>query len=682
MGIGILELLRLEPSEQSKDYVENKTQFHLYNLLTEQRHEQTWNLSFALKRKTEDGVGMILAVDRDISRKMIELESEDRILQQAVSAVSDAILKGRRIYVYGCGATGRLAKQLESALWRPFWIRIKQSSLWPGLQQRLPESIEEMLIGEMTGGDRALVSALEGFEDLLLIGERQLIDRGIQPGDVVFCVTEGGETSSVIGTILAALQQYGDASAAECSESEHRLFFVYNNPDDRLRPLERSVKVIDNPRISKINLATGPQAITGSTRLQATTSETFVLGIILEQAIDRVLKQLLTADEMQRIGFQGNRSIGELLQEFALMQKAVETGLAQIAAFTDLEAHTYFHGGFSTYFAKEALITVFIDGAERSPTFRLFPLDKITEPERKCWFQVWTEAETGREAWKAFLGRPFRGLKRELYLQAFATQIDDCFLREAALRSLAQAGDEQENLYDFSMSADNLQRRGLKKDDLGVIVLLGEEPNELLKADSSFHRFLMHCRENGARIVIVSVGGDDDLDRAGAWEKSLERDVLQVHLRIPNIADPLGLRRQIALKMLLNAHSTAVMTLLGRTVGNTMTYVSPSNLKLIGRATYLIMTHVNDVLAQGQWKSSYGPAKELSFAEANAVLLDSIQYITQNQIGQTAEVALSIIRILEAFRRNGPVSWSDALEVLEKQGLEQFLWECNPRLRT
>jgi N-acetylmuramic acid 6-phosphate (MurNAc-6-P) etherase len=40
--------------------------------------------------------------------------------------------------------------------------------------------------------------------------------------------------------------------------------------------------------------------------------------------------------------------------------------------------------------------------------------------------------------------------------------------------------------------------------------------------------------------------------------------------------------------MLLNAHSTAVMAGLGRLVGNTMTNVSPSNLKLIGRATNLI----------------------------------------------------------------------------------------------
>ena len=52
----------------------------------------------------------------------------------------------------------------------------------------------------------------------------------------------------------------------------------------------------------------------------------------------------------------------------------------------------------------------------------------------------------------------------------------------------------------------------------------------------------------------------------------------------------------VALKMLLNAHSTAVMAGLGRLVGNTMTNVSPSNLKLLGRATNLIRMHVNQAL--------------------------------------------------------------------------------------
>lgn len=53
---------------------------------------------------------------------------------------------------------------------------------------------------------------------------------------------------------------------------------------------------------------------------------------------------------------------------------------------------------------------------------------------------------------------------------------------------------------------------------------------------------------------------------------------------------------QIAAKIILNAHSTGIMTKLGLVVGNTMTSVRPGNLKLIGRATNLIKMHVDDVL--------------------------------------------------------------------------------------
>ena len=39
------------------------------------------------------------------------------------------------------------------------------------------------------------------------------------------CVTEGGETSSVIGTILAARELYFREE-----EAKKKLFFVFNNP--------------------------------------------------------------------------------------------------------------------------------------------------------------------------------------------------------------------------------------------------------------------------------------------------------------------------------------------------------------------------------------------------------------------------------------------------------------------
>ena len=139
--------------------------------------------------------------------------------------------------------------------------------------------------------------------------------------------------------------------------------------------------------------------------------------------------------------------------------------------------------------------------------------------------------------------------------------------------------------------------------------------------------------------------------------------------------DPFGIRQQMAAKMLLNAHSTAVMAKLGKVVGNTMTNVSPSNLKLIGRATYLIQSHVNDVLGRPGWVLENGARPPVSYGEANAVLYDSIAYLRDRptEAGQTAEVALSIIRILESLRQKRGLAPGEALEIVTNVGLSAYL---------
>ncbi len=678
----ILRLLGVAPSSQSVDYVENKKQFHLFNLLTEQRHPLTWNLSFTIQSDTEAGLRMLLSVDKDVSVKIKELVRNAPALELAVQAVVDAVHEKRRIYIYGCGATGRLAKQMESSFWRPFWLKVKRQAFWRDLAKHVRSDIEECLTGEMTGADRALVSSLEGFEDLLLIGKLQLQDHEIARGDVVICVTEGGETSSVIGTILAALEQYGELNDTALEEARRRLFFVYNNPDDVLRPFSRSAAVLDNPAITKINLTTGPQAITGSTRMQATTSETFVVGIILEEAIGRILRQHLASTDLAAVGYEHDLTLRERLDAFEGVKSAVDSALPAIARFTDLEAGTYRHNRFSTYFAEKAMITVFIDNTERSPTFRLYPLDKAEDHERRCWVQVWTDAADSRQAWRNFLGRPFRGLASQCYREPFERQVPDPYLREAALRSLANAGDDQEFSYDFSFSAANIESKGPGAGDLGVVVLLDEELEDFLSPASAFYRFATLVRERGARLVVLIVGPALSPDAPARIARMLTDGDVMVHVLMESGDDPLSVRRQIALKMLLNAHSTAIMAILGRVVGNTMTSVSPSNLKLVGRATFLIMTHVNDTLLQPEWKAVHGPAEPVSFSEVNAVLFDAMEYVRSRGEGQTAEVALSIIRIIEAMDHRKPVSWQDAQRILDEEGLAHFLVRHNAALRS
>jgi len=687
---GLLKLLGVEPSAESVDYLQTKTQFQLHTLLTEQRHQKTWYLGERIQEDTLAGLKMLSSVDDDILAKMDELAEAPQALEQAARAVETAILGGKRIYVYGCGATGRLAKQMESTFWRPFWRKVKADGrIWKKAAGRLPAgtAIEESLIGEMTGGDRALISSLEGFEDLQLIGRLQLHDRGIAKGDVVICVTEGGETSSVIGTVLAALDEWRGGPGYDPAESRKNLYFVYNNPDDRLMPFERSRSVLAEPGITKINLTTGPQAITGSTRMQATTIETYVVAAIVETAVERVLTPVMGRREMEKLGFcaggAGREAAGvsAKLREFAGVLGGARAALPELAALTDIEAAAYAGGRFSTYYAEKGLITVFIDSTERSPTFRLYPLDTVREPRRKCWIQVWTNAATPGEAWRAFLGRPFRGLSAEMYRWPFETEVGDPYLRRAALESLKKAGDDQAGLYDFSLSEANTEGRGPKKGDLYVLVAMTPEERLFAEEGPSFARILRLAADGGADagVMIVTDRPSKEFPAIagrvrGRWAGAPGRLVV-VPVCVRTEGDPFGIRQQMAAKMLLNAHSTAVMAKLGKVVGNTMTNVSPSNLKLIGRATFLIQSHVNDVLGMAEWVKANGAREPITYGEANAVLYDAISYLKDKpaEAGQTAEVAFSIIRILESLKQKRGISREEALDLVKTPGLSNYL---------
>jgi N-acetylmuramic acid 6-phosphate (MurNAc-6-P) etherase len=70
-------------------------------------------------------------------------------------------------------------------------------------------------------------------------------------------------------------------------------------------PFDRSRVVIENPNITKVQLWTGPQTIGGSTRMQASTSEQFVISVVLEEALIRaLLAGGFSPEEMNEMGFE------------------------------------------------------------------------------------------------------------------------------------------------------------------------------------------------------------------------------------------------------------------------------------------------------------------------------------------------------------------------------------------
>ena len=115
---------------------------------------------------------------------------------------------------------------------------------------------------------------------------KQIGDLGVAKDNLVFAITEGGETSFVIGTAWEALDRGADVA------------FVYNNPDEVLREhVRRSQEVLDEPRVRRVNLTTGPMAITGSTRMQATSIELLAMMTVLEMT----LRDLLARGNVERI---------------------------------------------------------------------------------------------------------------------------------------------------------------------------------------------------------------------------------------------------------------------------------------------------------------------------------------------------------------------------------------------
>src|SRR5262249_9670254 len=224
-------------NQRSQDFLKIADQFKLGALVTESSHPVTANLSETARQDTAAGLKLLFEVDDDVVKKCREFVECGRA-RQIADAVLKSLKNGGKLFFTGCGSTGRLSIQLVS-IWRDYWQQQKSSD-W-----------ENRAFPVMAGGDFALIKAVEGFEDFTAFGKKQIGDLGVCSKDVVFAITEGGETSFVIGTAWKGV------------EVGAKVYFVYNNPDEVLcRLVKRSREVIEDSRIEKINLTTGPMAIT------------------------------------------------------------------------------------------------------------------------------------------------------------------------------------------------------------------------------------------------------------------------------------------------------------------------------------------------------------------------------------------------------------------------------------
>jgi N-acetylmuramic acid 6-phosphate etherase len=531
--------------EKAKKFLTAERAFRLGDLLTESFHPKTRELSQIAQDDLAAAIRMLQSVDWEIPPAMEKVFGQD-VFEELVAAFIRAMDNGRRIYFTGCGATGRLSILLEAA-WRRFWRGHPEASA------KMPQ-MEDRTISVMAGGDFALIKSVEGFEDFPDFGRFQLRQAGVKAGDVVVAITEGGETPFVIGTAWEGL----DAGA--------EVFFVYNNPTDVLRRhVQRSREVIEEPRIRKFDLTTGPMAITGSTRMQATTAELLVVGAALEIALVRFLQEHLSESDRAGLGLQAH-SGGDYHRMFVnlLSELSNSAAVRTMARATSFEENIYRRHGLITYMTDWAMLDVLTDTTERSPTFMLPPFRKNDDNSSpRSWAFVKDPLRPTREAWREMLQREPRGLlwDADVYEQLNAP---------TALKANPPRLDNSE-IYKFEIGSEPAPSRTDAPDSALVVIDVGSKTGDF--AGSTLKRFATAYK----RMATMTIGSPSD---------HRTDDVFDFPCELPS--SPLRLWDHLAVKLILNTISTATMVRMGRVVCNAMVWLSPSNKKLIDRGSRLI----------------------------------------------------------------------------------------------
>ncbi|MCC6485747.1 MAG: hypothetical protein IT209_12970 [Armatimonadetes bacterium] len=592
-------------AEKADQFLTESTQFRLGSLLTESPHPRSRTLSDVARASAADGLAMLFDVDRDVVKKFRDFAMSGRP-QKIAQTVVDALQAGGRIFCTGCGATGRLSIQMDS-IWRDFWQRRRVA----GALEPDPDEWEERTFSVMAGGDFALIKSVEGFEDFTQFGRQQIADLNISDRDVVFAITEGGETSFVIGTAWQGV----DVGA--------KVYFVYNNPDEVLREhVIRSREVIDDGRIETVNLTTGPMAITGSTRMQATSIQLCAMLLIWEI----VLREITGQGSVEAIA-------SEVCAEFAASLEAVHATLqseelrCELGALVEREERVYRAGKRNSYFADRLSIDVLTDTTERSPTFCIPAFRKFDDEQAaESWSFLFLPEESAQLAWRRLLRRDPRPVEwsEEQVRRMIGPELAP--RQHAIMKTIGL-----QEIYRFKIGLDGLAYRRFQQGDTATAITTEQELGEL-REDGSYQRMLWQAHANGAETSLVFLGTEEALKDARALVKeSLPAGTFLVALKLPEESGLLEFASRIGVKMMLNALSTCTLVRMGRVMGNVMIWVVPSNLKLIDRSTRYISQLVG-----------------VPYEQACHMLFDVIEYVSPRmRAGQVypAPVGVSVMRL-------------------------------------
>lgn len=191
-----------------------------------------------------EAIKLMLSEDATLPGKVL---AESVHIEWTVNAVAQAFASGGRLVYCGAGTSGRLGV-LDASECPPTF--------------RTPASLVQ---GIIAGGRRALWSAVEGAEDDEAAGVRSITSRSVTAQDIVIGISASGHAPFIWGCLAEARRRGAKTVLIAC------------NPGYRDHPLLDRAILPD----------TGPEVLTGSTRLKAGTATKLVLNLITTLALAR-----------------------------------------------------------------------------------------------------------------------------------------------------------------------------------------------------------------------------------------------------------------------------------------------------------------------------------------------------------------------------------------------------------
>jgi N-acetylmuramic acid 6-phosphate etherase len=202
--------------------------------LTEQRNPRSENLE---KLSARELVDLFVEEEKFVQEALRGVRAE---LAKAIEIVSHSLRQSGRLFYVGAGTSGRLGLLDASEIPPTFGASA------------------ELVQGIIAGGATALLRSVEGAEDEENNGALAIDERGVKDGDVVLGITASGRTPFVLGAL------------ARAKSLRARTILLTCNP---ARSQNMSTDLA-------IDLATGPELLTGSTRLKAGTATKVALNVI------------------------------------------------------------------------------------------------------------------------------------------------------------------------------------------------------------------------------------------------------------------------------------------------------------------------------------------------------------------------------------------------------------------